>query len=318
MEITIALSIFIMGAVGFASSIVSSQAMRRTTSESGTASHDLREILAQFRSACSQDFNGAVNTYLNGSFPSSSLPGSQGSPTALITTRIILDETKLSPSLDLNGNLSVVDTMLNPATLNLAVLVATLSWKGPGGTMQRQATAYVARGEVGSSSASGGSAGQGSGGSAPPGSGGGTGSGGGGSGGSGAGGSGSASLSLASAALTGKNKDSLTATLNIDSPSDLQVVAVTMASSLPAFLKEIKVAGVKVFSEKNNPPATGTMVNTSPFTLDQSMPAVFDKFKFVSSSDGSGKPDMSGTSFVLRLHLEDGSSVQIAIDTSGA
>ncbi|MFQ5505305.1 MAG: type II secretion system protein J [Planctomycetota bacterium] len=329
LDFVLAISVFMTGVLGFASSILSSQSMRRTTHEQGSADEELQRVLEQFRQACAQDFDAAIAAYRNGQFTASALPGLGTSKFATIATDVMLDETKLQPVMDLDGKNGSNNKLVLAQDLNIAVLTATVSWPdGGGATLTRSSTAYVARGEVGASKVNPGTNNKGNGSPAtPPGKGGvPPGQGGsppgqtapptltGGPGNTGGTLGGSSSVNVISSQVTGKRKNAVSASVIVDAPADLPVVGVTVGTSKKAFVSQIKVGGGRVYRGRSNLPATGSMIPVSPFTLTGQGSSIFDKFKFSGTSGGRSSIDMTGTSFTINLHLEDGSSVAFSFD----
>ncbi|MFQ5504149.1 MAG: hypothetical protein ACE5F1_05025, partial [Planctomycetota bacterium] len=162
-----------------------------------------------------------------------------------------------------------------------------------GGTQKRYSRAYVARGEVSAASGGGNNTGgnkQNNGGNQNNG--------------------GGPVVSLDTATLNNKG-DNLSVNLKV-AQGPVNVVAVTLDSTKLAYLKEIRVNGNKVLNLKKDYPKTGTKIATTPFTLSDGF-AFFDKFAFADARNGRGTPNMKGSDFNLRLHLEGGGEIDVTI-----
>ncbi|MFQ5505505.1 MAG: hypothetical protein ACE5F1_12010, partial [Planctomycetota bacterium] len=106
-EYTIAISLFVAGALGFASAILSGQSMMRSNRDRSLADHELETVVERFRTDCSRAFDATITAYRDATFKVPLLPGVDSS--AVIKTEIILDETRLTPPADLNGNGNATD-----------------------------------------------------------------------------------------------------------------------------------------------------------------------------------------------------------------
>jgi len=283
LELMLAVLLLVTGLLGFASSMVSGQAMRRTTGEMADANKEVANLIEQFRFECDQGFDAAVAKYMGATFEGNRLPGNGPTGGAVIKTNIILDENKLDPRMDIDGNGNENDSSVAAASLQMAVLSVRITWNVVGGSEYSQrSVAYVARGEASAAGAGKKSETEPS----------------------------SASITLEAGSLIQSN--ALTATINTD--TDLQVVGVTVNTTKSAFLKEIAFTGDKVFSMKSGLPATGTKVTTAPFTVPANTASLFNNFTFAGSSDGSGVPNMGKSTITVRLHLESGQSVLFSVD----
>ena len=145
-EIAVAMSLLVVGIVGFLGAVVSSHVLARTAREMNIASTAITSVIEEFKKSCAVDFDAALVTYAGQTLDPARLGGT-GSERSL-TTAIVLDETALDPPLDLNGDGDFLDAGLLPAQVKAAMLRVRASWHGVAGQRDLEFTTIVARGEA--------------------------------------------------------------------------------------------------------------------------------------------------------------------------
>ncbi|MFQ5504902.1 MAG: prepilin-type N-terminal cleavage/methylation domain-containing protein [Planctomycetota bacterium] len=143
-ELAITLSLLVIGLLGFVGAILSAQLLSRTTRERALASSAAIDIVEDFRVSCMTNFTAAMTAYSAGVTPT--LPPGLGAD-ATATSTLILDETKIVPPLDLDGNGLFVD-VLTPDVVNAGVLRVVVRWRGARGLQSIEYTTIIARGEM--------------------------------------------------------------------------------------------------------------------------------------------------------------------------
>ncbi len=148
-EVTLGLTILVIGLLGFVGAIVSTQIMVRMTKEKNIANAAIISTIEEFREACATDFVAAVTAYESGTNMNAGRLTGIGEG-ATMTSIIVMDENTLNPPLDLNDNDVFVDNipMADVGTLNAAVLRIHVSWTGVRGPMEVEYTTILAKGEV--------------------------------------------------------------------------------------------------------------------------------------------------------------------------
>jgi len=116
-----------------------------------------------------------------------------------------------------------------------------------------------------------------------------------------------------SSASVGGQGDVLTASLLVNAPADLQVVGMTIDSSVAAYVSTIQVDGTMLFDVRTDLAPTGSMIKTTPMSLSGSGTVNIDKIDFADTITNQGTPSLSGTAVGITLHLEDGSTVPFKI-----
>lgn len=145
-EIAVAMSLLVVGIVGFLGAVVSSHVLSRTAREMNIASTALTSVIEEFKKSCAVDFDAALTTYSNQTLDPARLVGT-GTERSL-TTFVELDETALDPPLDLNGDGDFLDTGLAPSQVKAAMLRVRATWHGVAGQRELEFTTIVARGEA--------------------------------------------------------------------------------------------------------------------------------------------------------------------------
>ena len=159
-EVTLGLTLLMIGLLGFVGAIVSTQIMVRVTKETNIANAAIISTIEEFRDACATDFVGAINSYLaedtynvGGVLTPDRLAGLGENP--MMSSVVVLDENQLTPAFDLDGNGTIGAVPLQgdtgivaPANANAAVLRIRVSWTGVRGPMEVEYTTIVAKGDI--------------------------------------------------------------------------------------------------------------------------------------------------------------------------
>ena len=148
-EVTLGLTVLVIGLLGFIGAIVSTQMMVRMTKEKNIANTAIISMIEEFREACATDFVAAVTTFESGTNLNADRLTGIGEG-ATMTSTIVMDESTLNPPLDLNDNLVYIDDiqMADVGTLNAAVLRIHVTWTGVRGPMEMEYTTIVAKGDT--------------------------------------------------------------------------------------------------------------------------------------------------------------------------
>lgn len=144
-EVTLGLTLLMIGLLGFIGAIVSTQIMVRVTRERNIANLAIVSTIEEFREECAIDFVAAVTAYQNASNLSPDRLLGIGN-SANMTSVVVLDENQLNPPLDLDGNGVYVD-VLTPAEVNAAILRVRVTWSGSRGQSEVEYTTIVAKGQ---------------------------------------------------------------------------------------------------------------------------------------------------------------------------
>ena len=143
-EITLCLTLLMIGILGFIGAIVSTQVMVRVTKERNIANLAIISTIEEFREACGEDFVAAVTAYQNASNLNPDRLLGIGDA-ANMTSMVVLDENDLIPPLDLDSNGVYLDVVA-PEDTNAAVLRVRVSWNGVRGPMDIELMTIVAKG----------------------------------------------------------------------------------------------------------------------------------------------------------------------------
>ena len=145
-EFSMALVLLVTGLLGFVAALISSQTLTRASREMVIAHSALNSTIETFRDACVADFDAAVTGYSYQTNVNLDLLRGIGSGENMIT-RIIVDETRVQPPIDLNGDGDYNDTTVPLADLVAAVLRVQVVWSGVSGRRDVEYTSIVSRGE---------------------------------------------------------------------------------------------------------------------------------------------------------------------------
>jgi hypothetical protein len=144
-EVTLGLTLLMIGLLGFIGAMSSTQVMVRVTKERNIANLAIISTIEEFREECAIDFVAAVIAYQNANNLNPDRLLGIGS-SANMSSVVVLDENQLTPPLDLDGNGVYVDT-LTPAEVNAAVLRVRVTWNGSRGQSEIEYTTIVAKGQ---------------------------------------------------------------------------------------------------------------------------------------------------------------------------
>jgi hypothetical protein len=140
------IAVLVLGALGMLGAVISGFALGRSAREVDVATIALSGALEDVRSACAADFDAALAALIaTPQVPPASLPEGLGS-SVVLTRLAVLDETQISPPLDLNGDGDVLDGGLAPADVAAFVLSAEIVWQGGAGRRRLELTTLVSRG----------------------------------------------------------------------------------------------------------------------------------------------------------------------------
>jgi type II secretory pathway pseudopilin PulG len=142
-EVTVSLVFLVIGVLGFVQAMVSSQILVRGTREMNLAQSAIVNAIEDFRYECGLDFDAALASYAAGSVVPA-LPPALGASAALSLT-LIVDEPRISPPTDLNGDGDFLDIGVATTDAAAGVLRANLNWTGVTGRRELEYTTIVAR-----------------------------------------------------------------------------------------------------------------------------------------------------------------------------
>lgn len=146
-EIAIAMTFLVTGLLGFVGAIVSSQVLARANREVNIANTAVVNVIEEFRDKCTLDFDGTLNAIQLGNEPLPVVPEGLGAA-AVFERELILDETQISPPIDLDGIPDNDNENVTPFEATAAVLRIRLSWNGALGQQDIEYTVVLARGEL--------------------------------------------------------------------------------------------------------------------------------------------------------------------------
>ena len=145
-EVMIALAILVVGILGFISALGSAQVLVRGTKEVNLAHIEILNAVEDFRDACATDYVAALNAFKAGAV--TDIPSSAMGQNVQMTATLVLDETLLTPPMDINGDLDFLDVAVDPAAVLLAVLHVKITWDGALGSQEIHYVSLIAKGEV--------------------------------------------------------------------------------------------------------------------------------------------------------------------------
>lgn len=137
------ITVLVVGLLAFVATVTNTYVLARSSRQVQTANMAIVNVFEDFRAACSVDFTAALTTYSSG--VALTAPASLGNA-ATLTATLILDESSVTPNIDLNDDGDVVDIGVTPADAKAGVLQVKIAWKGALGPMSLEYTSVVARG----------------------------------------------------------------------------------------------------------------------------------------------------------------------------
>ena len=292
-EMMLGATVLAVALMGSASALATGMMVAVDTKMANRANDAALTVIEDFRASCSADFNTALNTY-------GGLQSKVGNYN--VTSAVVLDETRFSPRIDLNGDGDTDDSNLTSAEVNAVYISVKVEW-GDGKSMS--IVDLLARSEVSGAPA----AASGSTGGVKTVTVGGT-TGGGTTGGGTTGGgttSGATTVAAVSSSVTG---DKIVMTLDVEN-GPVTVIGVMVEGQTTSYVKEVKVAGTKVFSDKKNALPVGALIPVSPFQM-QSGETLIDQIKFQATPSG-GKTSVAGDSFKLTFYHESGETTVVEV-----
>ena len=145
-EVMIAIAVLVVGLLGFISALGSAQVLVRGTKEVNLAHVEILNAVEEFRDACTTDYTAALTLYNAGVV--TNIPDSAMGRNAQMTATLVLNETLLTPQMDLNGDKDFLDVAVDPALALLAVLQVKITWDGALGSQEIRYVSMIAKGEV--------------------------------------------------------------------------------------------------------------------------------------------------------------------------
>ncbi len=146
-EVTIAIAVLVVGLLGFISALSSAQVLVRGTKEVNLAHIEILNAVEDFRDACATDYIAALTVYKAGVVADIDGSSAMGKKVK-VTSTLVLNETLLTPPMDINGDLDFLDVAVDPAAALLAVLHVKITWSGVLGAQEIHYVSLIAKGEV--------------------------------------------------------------------------------------------------------------------------------------------------------------------------
>ncbi|MEE9125557.1 MAG: prepilin-type N-terminal cleavage/methylation domain-containing protein [Planctomycetota bacterium] len=145
-EVTIAVAVLVVGLLGFISALSSAQVLVRGTKEVNLAHIEILNAVEDFRDTCATDYIAALTVYKPGVV--ANIASSAMGKNVQVTSTLVLNETLLTPPMDINGDLDFLDVAVDPAAALLAVLHVKITWSGVLGAQEIHYVSLIAKGEV--------------------------------------------------------------------------------------------------------------------------------------------------------------------------
>lgn len=111
------LAVAVLGTVG---GLMTSLKLAIDTKDANVAGEQALAVVREFRKSAADDFDAAIAAFQNRTV--------HGNGAQNIRARIILDETRFDPPVDLNGDGDFDDTNLLPNQVNAAYIETTVAW----------------------------------------------------------------------------------------------------------------------------------------------------------------------------------------------
>jgi Tfp pilus assembly protein PilV len=144
-DIMAAITVLVIGVMGFAGMVTNSLLLSRSSLEVDRANNALMNIAEDFRAACAEDFDSALANH--GDNPALTAPAFVGKDT-IITSTLVLDESSVTPNIDLNGDGDTSDSNVSIANTRAGVLRISINWQGVISPMSLEYTTIVARSQI--------------------------------------------------------------------------------------------------------------------------------------------------------------------------
>ena len=144
LEMAFVTVVLIVGAMSFAVTVIATTTLSQQAQSRSTANTEMVSAIENFRQSATKDFEDIVKEMSRG-VVTSKLGEKNG---ITIERHVVLDETKLTPRMDLNGDGDALDTDLAPEELLTAYLVMVVKWSDATGEHKKVWPTMLARGEV--------------------------------------------------------------------------------------------------------------------------------------------------------------------------
>lgn len=293
-EMALAASSIVVGLLSYVGSVIASSKMSLDTRARTAANVEMTTAIEEFRELAAADFVGTTGGLAD-------LETKEGLSTIdgiKVHRQVILDETKIQPPLDLNGDGDTTDTNLTAADVNAAYLVTTVTWVGPSGQRSVSWPTVIARGEVepdwrqnkaleeeGEDDAQDDrddadeltepTALQ-------------------------------AEGSFGNGAVSGQFE------LGGTSGQGVYIVGVTFVTDVSAKVRSITINGETAYSAGWTKPSVNTLIETSPFALTEGANSI-DGIVLSPSSWRDDEPELAGETVSVVFHTEDGNTVPVQL-----
>jgi Tfp pilus assembly protein PilV len=270
LELFMGTTVLVVGSLALLTSLFTSARIGRDARFRTLARNESMTVMEEFRNRCSSGFAATVTEYSGREIPCQSI--ARGKVSSILRTEIAMDETALSPPMDLNGDGDVLDASLTANELAVACVTTKVSWQN-GRHSDTFATVF-ARADIGA---------PGDQMPGPP---------------------GATARRIPGLKLDSSKVSATQVQAKVTTDEALNVAGMTIQSSVSAYVQEIEVNGKVVFTQTTNLPPTGQMIVTSPFTMPAGRQSV-DYVSFVGTPTG-GKTDVSDSSLSIEFHTESG------------
>ena len=277
LELFLGASILVVGSLALLTSLFTSAQSGRDARFRTLARNESLTLTEGFRGLCNTGFAAAVQAYAGREVPCQSI--ANGKSSATVRTEIALDETVLTPPMDLNGDGDALDATLTANELAIVCLTTRVSWQR--GKRSDTFLSVLSRADVASP-------GDQTPGDPPPWY------------------EGMPQFDLLSSNLTAS-----ALTLQFTSEEALPCAGMTIHSSINAYVKEIKVNGKSIFKKTTGMPPTGQVIVTTAFTTKVGTNKI-DTITFAATPSG-GTPNVSAADMSVVFHTEAGDHI-IVVD----
>ncbi|HEX6811395.1 MAG TPA: hypothetical protein VF384_07220 [Planctomycetota bacterium] len=268
-ELFMGATVLIVGSLALMTLLLTSARVSEDARVRTLARDEAVTVIEDFRNICRNGFAAAVTEYAGREVACQRI--AVGKDSAKVQTEIVLDESAVSPPMDLNGDGDTIDNSLTANELAVVCMTARITWQS-GKQVERFAT-IIARADV-----------AGDGDQLP--------------------GSAVSEDTPPGITLTSSNVSTDSLTAKLMTAEQLNVAGMTIYSSVPAYVKQIRVNGKDVFKQTTNLPPTGQLIVTSPFTMPPGSQSI-DTIAFAGSPSG-GKTDVSKATLSIVFLTEGG------------
>ncbi len=284
-ELALAASTIVIGLLSYVGAIISSTRMSADTRARIAANVEITTAIEEFREAIASDFVTATAALEE----KQSYDGITNSDSLRVHRQVILDETKIQPPLDLNGDGDTTDTNLSASDLQAAYLVTTVTWIGPRGQQTITWPSVIARGEVDQewhrkhvredddSEAE------------------------------------EAAVSLSATKATADGGSVAFGFEVSGVASSLHVVGVTVLSDVPAAITEMTVNGTRSFYQPGQAVAVGQWIETETFSLTPGDNSI-EGLQFVACDEWDTGVDLDNETITVVFHTETSETFSVEVE----